>query len=533
MRMNQNKQIVLVLVVLALAVIGGSMLFSVTGTPEPTCVFTESNKTCVVEYSLSEERAVSSLTYSFDFDAVPDPELRGTQTVTHTSSATMYKESSREKYYYTYYLYSVPEWDEVYDVVINAQGTHSVTCSVATTRSRTGFGINTVTRPWSGQTVVVNQREREINDATLTNTTHLLTDNRYTYTVFYERNQLAIGGLQTARCYRGSTDPTSVTEVGPYDVTTVIPNQYVFGKTDTRFMIYNYRNPESSNTAIVDIPRVTVSYHRALYPSNVKYSVGSLTVETLSGSRRNTTSSLDIADQINIECNRGVSVAACKVNLTITSDTPGKLWLTKSNEVFKVATQSAVIVELESTLAQKIAYINQLDANIEEKAIIIQQLSATQQEQIELIDALNLSISEQASVINKLSKNLEEKAFYVSQLQAENAEQAALIKAMQESFTNQGGILGKLNNTIEEDAYFIGVLASNNQEQAQIIAGMKSSLEREQTLVSELRNTVEEQEELIALIRSEQSGAKNFAFLMIGLAVLALVGAVVYARRKK
>lgn len=552
--------IVLVLVaIFAAAYFGG--LFSITAGTPPTCTFTDTNKTCTYNYVLSAERATSLLTLNFDYAPVASTDLFGTTNVQATSTYTILKTSSSSGAVTTnnYYMYSMPQW-EAYDVLVKVSGTHAVVCSGTGSKATTYISTNAIDRPWSGTNIVVNRREDELNNPALTNTTLIMTDNRYSLPTFYERNQFTVGGVQTNRCYRSSSDPVE-SFTYPYTLESVIPDAYVFDSDNTRFIVRAYKTIEGSSSATLDTPQVTVSYHKAFYPTDVAIKIGNLPVQTFSGAQKNTTTTLDIADQINLYCNRGVTIQECTVPITITSTQPGLLWVSKNAETLKVASENAVIAELEGTLAQQIAYINELDATIEEKAALIEQLTekaelqgeiisglnatieekaaliaelgATAQEQVVLIDSLKLNIEDQAKVINELAKNLEEKAYYVSQLEAENAQQAALIAAMKESFQNQGTILDNLNKTVEEDAYFINQLSGDATEQAQILAGMQNTIDREKAIVAELTAKVEEQQALIELAEKERAGAKNLVFVVVGLSAVAFVGGWLWLRRKK
>lgn len=517
-----------------------SGLFSITAGAPPSCVFTDTVKTCTYNYTLESSRAASVLLFDFDGGAVSGTALLGGTVLQPTSTYTFNDPSSSGVINYNrYYMYEIPSTWAAYDLVVNLKGTDTCTATSYTGDSIRGQNsISAITKPWASNQIVA----LSSNNAPLTPEQQAIANfhfdtNKYSTPNVYEDNQQAVGGIQTVRCYKSQSgsNPSSESQTNPYDYDSVIPNSNVYAQGYNKFIVRAYANWRGTGGSIaVSTPVVKVSYHESFYPSNVAYKIGNLPIETFSGLLNNgTRTSLDIADQVNLACNRGFNSATCTVPITITSATPGNLWVSTKTETLKVASQDAVITELQGTLQQKIDYINQLDASIEEKASIIAQLEATQEEQVLLIDALNLSISDQAIVINELTQNLAEKAYYVSQLQVENSEQAALVRAMRDSFANQGVILDNLNKTVAEDAVFISQLSSNNVQQAEIIAGMQSSLDEEKALTAQLRAKVADQEALLAQVQQQKNNDNTPVIIGVVVALLAVIGSVVYVRRKK
>jgi hypothetical protein len=528
---------------LLVALLWGAGLFSVLGDTPPTCVFSSSNNTCVYEYVLGSERAASIVSFDFYYDSVAGDTLLGGDVVlplVHKSSRLV-GESSKDYGYAWMYLYAMPgSWVDVHSVLLSVDVTSTVICDSIEESGRHYFDLRSVTTAYPYSAVRIASSYDNYKD----NPLRYLgfqdrTSSGYDY---YRWRNTAILGQSLHRCYLSTSKWDDGLRVDggtiDYRLEGVIPSNQLFG-VDTRFALtvaerYDSKSPGFSHSP----PVVRASYYRAYFPSDVAYKIGGLPVETYSGVQHDMTSTLDLATQINLYCNRGVSVAECVVPITITSSTPGRLWVVKNTETLSFATEDSALEQLrgdiallEGSLADKIAYINALDASIEEKALIIAELSSIHEEQLVLIDSLELSIEEQSRLINALTTNLEFKSFLVAGLYAETEEQAALIAAMEVSFANQGAIIAGLNQTVAEDKALISALSDELVVQAAIIAGMNQGVERESELVASLRVTIDEQEELIRLIQAEKRGFSSLLFF-VGFALF-LAGVLLWWFRRR
>lgn len=596
--MKRGYWLLVGVVVLALVVGGG--LFSIIGMQDDafTCVFTGPGSTCEYNITLNSERAMSLYTLEFDFAPVQGTELMGTTNIvpidTHTNDETRWSGGGSTTYY-NWYLFKTPSsWeDDIYSVYVEMSGSVTVSClqSISRVRSRARFAGVTQAYPYDEFRICNRDQCREDN------TDYLIRqyfDSSYGANIVRAENQNYVIGpsRNTARCYMGSGMP-SVTDVVDYSYEGIVPNSNMFGG-DTRFVaVVDHRidHPVSRGRGSNTVPVVEASYYRALFPSDVSYAVADFPVETLAGRQREPYTTLDISQQVNLACNRGISVETCVVPLVITSQEAGVMTIREGEQILRVASESALADELnlaQLTLEEQRAVIAAMDASIAEKAVLIEQLAQTREEQVAFIQALEVSIEEQgllvneleftlqekiayaqgleasieeqAQIINSLASNLDEKASLVASLQVENAEQAALIAAMEESFANQGGIIIRLNNTVVDDANLINALTSELSEQGLIIKGMETTLEREseiiasltaeldsqaviisnmrvsldheRKLVSRLRANLDEQEALIDLLRRERQGQRTVMFFLVVLSVAAVASALFLARGK-
>lgn len=595
--MRLTKPQLVALGVLLLAIVVGGGLFSVISAQEDVfeCVFERPGDTCVYNVTLSSERAMSLYTLEFEWDAVADAELRGytqlSTVATTTSTATRSTGVGRTDYF-TWYLHPVPStWEsDIYSVYVEMSGDVELTCRHQGLGIRSFAYLGGVTQPYPFDVFRKCNREQCLED----DTNFLIreyTDN-FGNMIVNARNQQTVISSQVAGCWLPSGESVRVDEKSYYFEGT-IPLNSMHGE-DTKIitnMVHAWERSQSSqrNSRATHTPPVVMAgYYRALRPTNVAYAVGDFPVETLSGVQKEPYTTLDISQQINLACNRGISVAECVVPITLTSQQAGIVRISEGERTLRVASESALAEELnlaQLTLEQQREYIKALDASIAEKAALIESLELTRQEQMALVADLELSISEQgelinelqfnldekisyaqsleasiaeqAALINVLAGNLDEKAAMVSELTAENAVQAELIRQMEQSFANQGGIIVRLNNTVLEDAEIIRLLSAEFSDQGEIIRGMQQTIARDADLisaltseldeqaviisklrknsadqaelVSRLRTNLDEQAELIELLRAERRG-QNVLLSVLALLLLAVVGGFFFFR---
>lgn len=324
-----------VLVVLA-AIFGG--LFNVLNSPD--CVFADGAKTCTVTYTLPENRSMSTFKMDLQFGKVPAAEFGASESLVRVATASTREETCRsygcDVERFSWYLWKpATTWPEVAEVELTQTSNTRTSCTSQDDDVRVIARVYAVNRPWGDNLQVVDDDAYDRNP-----TAYLLIQDRasdgddYTST----KNVFTAGGgvIYGADC-RYSSAPEVTTKV--YDTVGIVPTANLqMDSNQQRFLSYVSFEVDAAggSYSMIAEPTVQARYKEAQYPTNVKYSVGNIPIDTLSGIQKTNATTLDFATQVNQACERTRTVGECSFNITFVSEQNGKMWIDKY-ETLKIA----------------------------------------------------------------------------------------------------------------------------------------------------------------------------------------------------
>lgn len=350
MAMGKEGTIALVIVAIAVAYYTGLFhalgLFSVIGQP-PDCVFTAQNNTCTLSYELPAGKQAVSEMLLFQFGFVPSENYSEFQTLNYLMSVDTREEGTSSTDYVTSRLYAAPQnWSDVAEITMKSTTPTRVICN-RDDFVRIHVGQYVVQLPWFDGLPVGTDAQTDANP-----TGYLIESDRDSSGDDYTSYHNLYGQRQSSanRCSTGTNDP-----VEDFTKDVVIEGVMPYGTfpqnpASLRFLMETTREIDvrGGTATILANPVVEVAYKKAEYPSNLNYKVGSFNIETIAGVHKDNKTSLDVRDQVNMQCNRRTNAESCTWKLTITSSTPGQLWVDKT-ETLKLWTDGSDVPVLPST----------------------------------------------------------------------------------------------------------------------------------------------------------------------------------------
>lgn len=296
---------------------------AVISTRPPDCVFPETGGTCTVNFVLPQDRSAALYQFQYEFTGAPSTVYSSRQTIQPIQTINANDQSASADRFSDLQisLFSMPpSWIDIYDVKVESTVQSTSSCS----RSENAYVDNEIYAPtfaypydvlnictsssFCASNMIVNEyRDGDGDDRTAIIHSDL------------------VAGLRLTSCFGASSTPTIDTNT--QTVTGTFPAKDVFGTSTTKPFIVYKTTVDGGGSASIQSKQVYVSYRKALYPTNVQYSIGTKQIETLNGVQRTNATSLDVADQINDYCNRPLSKTACTVALVLKSSTGGSMWV--------------------------------------------------------------------------------------------------------------------------------------------------------------------------------------------------------------
>lgn len=362
---NNNALILIGLIVLAIYLMNGGGSRSAIAVP--SCQIPFGGGECVVNVTVPADRAASLMKFQLDFASVPGEEFIGRTPVTAFASGGPWTEEDGEQYddtcredreHYYVALYRIPaEFPDVYELYFEVETT--ATGQIDETFSSADINIYAeyinIPYPYNNiQLCTKDDRDDCSNGDVAIVHTYTYDGSSSTYGDYSEdrvniRHEIGVTGQEREDLYVdvGLDSPLNQPVSAPIWARGVVPNSALNleGMTRSNFALMAEINAEEDSRCGVDISRAVnppehayISYKPAEWPTDITYSLGDgPVIETFTGSNKEMIETLDIADQVNIYCNRERNIDECNVQLTFKSSTGGLVTVTEESTL-KIAT---------------------------------------------------------------------------------------------------------------------------------------------------------------------------------------------------
>lgn len=310
----------LLLAVVALALLGANLL-SIGADRAPDITWSDDGGSGVVNFTLPADREAVKVIGTVRFDTQPGSQYLDARPVTAVATARSTDESSTSSRSFDHGLYGLPSWTDVHDVKVVATVAGTARCG-SDERAYSGFDFAYGANPVAGASFLCSASNNDY-----------CPDSQLVYSRDRQTQFVNVGGYartDITEC-RGSNPTTANTKTVEF----IIPNEYIFDvsnvktpTTSTKFLVSPWtRKSSNGGVASTTVNSVVVSFRRALYPTDVSYSVDGRFIEALSGRQYGETVTLDIAQQINSACRGGRDGSECTIPIEFNSRSGGRMWI--------------------------------------------------------------------------------------------------------------------------------------------------------------------------------------------------------------